>query len=101
MARFWESWVSRRGLIGAMVPFVTIAVASGLFVGFVVGALIRDHSIRVAAWAGVLACAMWLAAALAVGGLEWAAHNYSLLGAPCIAIGLLVGALLGRQIRHA
>jgi len=97
----WDLWVLAHGLFGALVPFATIAVASGLFVGAIVGATVRDHSIRIAAWSGVFGCAMWLVLALTVGSVEFAMHNYALIGAPCLAVGLILGTLLARIIRHA
>jgi hypothetical protein len=101
LSQMWDPWISAHALIGAFVPFATIAVASGLFVGAIVSVTIRDHSIRIVAWSGLFGCAMWLVLALAVGGMGFAIHNYALIGAPCLAVGLISGALLARKIRHA
>ena len=96
-----EPFVGMDGMAAFMFPFAAIAVASGFLAGLIVSVSVREHSVRVALWAGLLGCAIQLVIAVAVGGLAWAAHNYALLGAPCLAVGLLLGALLGRKIRHA
>jgi len=96
-----ESFVSMESMAGFLAPFATIALASGFLSGLVLSIFERKHSVRIALWAGLLMCALQLAIAIAVGGLVWAASNYALLGAPCLAVGLLLGALLGRRIWHA
>jgi len=96
-----DSFVAMDGMAGFLAPFATIAVLSGFLSGLALGAFERKHSVRIALWAGLLMCALQLAIAVAVGGLAWAASNYALLGAPCLAVGLLLGALLGCKIWHA
>jgi hypothetical protein len=88
-------------MAGFLDPFATIALVSGLLSGLVLSVSERKHPVRIALWAGLLMCVLQLVIAVAVGGLAWAASNYALLGAPCLAVGLLLGALLGRKIWHA
>jgi hypothetical protein len=96
-----DSFVAMDSLAGVLAPFATIALASGFLSGLVLSVAERKHSVRISLWAGLTICALQLVIAVAVGGLAWAASNYALLGAPCLAVGLLLGALLGRKIWHA
>ena len=84
-----------------LTSFATIAVASGIISGLVLSIFEREHSVRIAIWAGLLTCALHFAIATNVGGPAWALSNYALLAAPCLAIGLVLGALLGSGVRHA
>jgi len=96
-----EPFVAMNSPAGFVLPFASIALASGVVAGLVLSASERAHSVRIAVWAGALGCALQLAIAVVVGGLAWAASNYALIGAPAMALGLLLGALLGRTIWHA
>jgi len=96
-----DSFVAMDSMAGFLVPFATMALASGFLSGLVLSISERNHSVRIALGAGLLMCALQLAIAIFVGGLEWALANHALLGAPCLAVGLLLGALLGRKFWHA
>jgi len=88
-------------MAGFLAPFATVALVSGFLFGLVLSVSERKHPVQIALWAGLLMCVLQLVTAVAVSGLAWAASNYALLGAPCLAVGLLLGALLGRKIWHA
>jgi len=88
-------------MAGFLAPFATVALVSGFLSGLVLSVSERKHPVQIALWAGLLMCVLQLVTAVAVGGLAWAASNYALLGAPCLAVGLLLGAMLGRKIWHA
>jgi len=96
-----DSFGEMDSMVGFLAPFTTFALVSGLVSGLVLSVFERKHPVRIALWAGLLMCVLQLAIAVVVGGLAWAASNYALLGAPCLAVGLLLGAVLGRKIWHA
>ena len=101
IAGFWQAWVAEYPIAGTYVPFAAIAFACGIIVGLVVGALAGVRANAIAAWAGLGACVLSFLAATVVGGVQWALSNPALIGPLCIAVGLLLGALLGRKIRYA
>jgi len=101
VTEFMERCITLYPVAGTYVPFVGIGVASGAFVGLVVGALAGTAAAPIAASAGLGACVLHFLTASLVGGVWWAVTNPALLVAPSIATGLLLGALLGRKIRHA
>jgi hypothetical protein len=96
-----DSFSEMDSMAGFLAPFATIALISGLLSGLFLSVFERTHPVRIALWAGLLMCVLQLAIAVTVGGLVWAASNYALLGAPCLAVGLLLGAVLGHKIWHA
>jgi hypothetical protein len=99
--RIWEPWVIEYPVLGFIGPFGAIALACGVIVGLIVGVLVRPNSLLVAAWAGALTCVLSFGAALMVGGISFVVSNYAVIAAPLLAVGLLAGALLGRNVRHA
>jgi hypothetical protein len=101
VTEFMERCIAVYPIAGTYVPFVGIAVVSGIVVGLVVGALGGTKAVTIAAWAAFGVCALHFLTASLVGGVQWAVTNPAILAAPSIAAGLLLGALLGRKIRHA
>jgi hypothetical protein len=101
VARFWEHWVVKYPIAGTYVPFCIIALASGALVGSVVGILTRARALVIAAWAGLGVCLLSFLTAAVAGGVDWAMANVALIAPPLIAAGLVLGALLGRKLRHA
>ena len=99
--RAWEPWVKDFPTLAVAGPLAVIACASGLVVGLLVAVAVPDRATRVAIWAGLLACIWWFSAALVVEGAAFASAPFSVLAAPLIAIGMLLGAKLGRRRRHA
>jgi hypothetical protein len=86
IARFWEHWVVKYPIAATYIPFCIMAKARAL---------------AVAAWAGLSVCVISFVAAAAAGGIDWAVANVALIAPPLIAAGLVLGALLGRKLRHA
>ena len=101
VTEFMERCIAVYPIAGTYVPFVAIAVVSGIAVGLVVGALGGTMAIQVAAWAASGVCALHFLTASLVGGVRWAVTNPAIIAAPSIAAGLLLGAWLGRKIWHA
>jgi hypothetical protein len=101
MARFWEHWVVKHPIAATYIPFCIIALASGALVGSAVGILAKARALTIATWAGLSVCVLSLVAAAAAGGIDWALANVALIAPPLIAAGLVLGALLGRRLRHA
>lgn len=101
MLRFWEPWIAEYPVIALLGPFMAIAVLSGLVVGALVTAIVRTKSLRIAAWSGITACFLSLGAAVVAGGVKWATGGPTVLLGPLLALGLVLGALLVRTLRHA
>jgi hypothetical protein len=101
ISSFWHRWVVEYPIAGTYLPYAAIALVCGVLVGFVVGALAGPRSWSIAGWAGVAVCVLSVITAIAVGGIEWVVTNPALLGPVFTAVGLLLGASVGRKIRHA
>jgi hypothetical protein len=99
--RIWEPWVVEYPVLGYAGPFAAIALACGTVVGLIVGVLVRANPLRIAAWAGAIACVVSFGSALIVGGLSFVMGTYSEIAAPLLAVGLLAGAYISRGVRHA
>jgi len=99
MARFWEPWVRRFGLLAIQIPSALVALASGFAIGTVVGLVFGRRALYIATLAGVLAAIAWLvgAATYPEGGSLWS----SAIAATTIAVGLIMGSICTRRIRHA
>jgi hypothetical protein len=98
MARFWEPWVTRFGVLGSEVPFVFVALSSGFAIGAAVGLVYGRRALHIAALSGVLAAVVWLVAPYPNGGsMLWS----SIVAAATLAVGLIMGSICTRRIRHA
>ena len=100
VARFWEPWVTRFGVLGSGIPFAFVALISGFVVGAAVGLVFGHRALRVAALAGVFAALAWLigTATYPDGG---SLLRSSVIAAATLAIGLVMGSICTRRIRHA
>lgn len=101
IARFWERWVVEYPIAATYIPLCVIALASGVLVGSVVGVLAKSRALALAVWAGLSVCILFFLAATVAGGIAWAMANVTLIASPIIAVGLVLGAMLGRKLRHA
>ena len=101
MTRFGEKWIVENPLLGTYVPLFAMALASGAVVGMLVGILGGTKALAISAWAGLCACVVMFVAAAAAGGIAWAITSIVLITTPLIAVGLVLGALAGRKLRHA
>jgi hypothetical protein len=101
IARFWERWVVKYPIAATYIPFCIIALVSGVLVGSAIGMLAKAKALAVAAWAGLSVCVLSFVAAAAASGIDWTVANVALIAPPLIAAGLVLGALLGRRLRHA
>jgi len=98
MARFWEPWAKQFGVLGYGIPFMLVALTSGVAVGGVLGLAFGRRALHIATLAGVLAAIAWLVTARSdSGGLVWS----SVIAAATLAVGLVVGSLCTRSFRHA
>jgi hypothetical protein len=100
MARFWEPWVRRIGVLGSEIPFVLVTLTSGFAIGAAVGLAFGYRALRIAVLAGVLA-----AIALLVGEATYPDGGSSLwstgAAAAALAAGLVIGSICTRRLRHA
>ena len=101
MTQLGDRWIAEYPLLGIFGPLFAIALASGMFVGVALGVLAGSRSLPVAAWAGLFACVSMITAAAVAGSLKDALTSITLITAPLIAAGLLLGAIVGRKLRHA
>src|SRR3981189_14181 len=95
MARFWEPWVRRFGVLGIEIPSALVALASGFAIGAVVGLVFGRRALYVAALAGVLAAIAWLVGVATYpegGSLLWS----SAIAAAALAVGLVMGSICTR-----
>jgi len=100
MARFWEPWVTRFGVLGVEIPSALVALTSGFAIGAAVGLAFGYRALRITVLAGVLAAAAWLIGAATYpngGNLLWS----SVIAAATLAAGLVMGSICTRRIRHA
>jgi len=98
MARFWEPWVRRLGLLAIEIPSALVALASGFAIGAVVGLVFGRRALYIAALAGVLAAiARLVGAATYPGGSLWSSG----IAATTTAVGLIMGSICTRRIGHA
>jgi hypothetical protein len=100
IARFWEPWVIRYGVAASSIPVALIALASGTAVGAVVGLVLGHRSSGVAPLAGALVTIWWLSSALTYSGdgpPVWS----SIIAVGMLAVGLIIGGICARHLRHA
>src|SRR5713101_6408506 len=100
MARFWEPWVTRFGVLGSEIPFLLVALTSGFAIGAAAGLVFGYRALRIAVLAGVLAAIAWLVGVAAYpdgGSVLWS----SVTAAATLAAGLVMGSICTRRIRHA
>jgi hypothetical protein len=100
MARFWEPWVRRIGMLGIEIPVVLVTLTSGFAIGAFVGLAFGYRALRIAAFAGALATI-----ALLVGEATYPDGSSSLwssvIAAASLATGLVIGSICTRRLRHA
>jgi hypothetical protein len=100
MARFWEPWVRRIGVLGSEIPFVLVTLTSGFAIGAALGLAFGYRALRIAGLAGVLTVI-----ALLVGEATYPDGGSSLwstvTAAATLAAGLVMGSICTRRLRHA
>jgi len=97
----WEWCVANSPLAGMIVFTAASALVCGIAFGFALGVIAGNRAVRLAAWTGLIVCVLHSLNAALVGGVQWALTNI-MLGAPVFtAVGLLLGAVLGRKLRRA
>jgi hypothetical protein len=100
MARFWEPWVRRIGVLGSEIPFVLVTLTSGFAIGAALGLAFGHRALRIAALAGVLS-----AIGLLVGEATYQDGASSLWSSvtavATLAAGLVVGSICTRRLRRA
>jgi hypothetical protein len=101
IARFWEPWVTRFGVLGSGIPFLIVALTSGFAIGAIVGLLFRRRALHVATLAGLLAAVAELVAAANYPDSVSVSLVWTTISAAILAFGLILGGISTRSIRHA
>ena len=100
MARFWEPWVKRFGVLGSEIPFALVAFSLGLALGAIIGLAFGRRALFVAVLAGALSLIMWLIGA-ATYPEDGSFLLWTVIHASTLVVGLVMGSICARRIRHA
>jgi len=95
--QFWKTWAAQHSIAGRLIPTLAIAVASGFFMGFVLGGFAGGRALTLAFWAGSIIIVLDFGVTILTDGPKGLATFFAL--APfCIAFGLYFGAVAGGKL---